>query len=1500
MAGRLNTKFLLIVIVALVVIAGGGLGLYALAVYKSVDERMTLADQYMAEGNFSRAAMEYGKVVHKTTDKRELVPALIKFYDAKRQVPVAYGPEAYDAFQKVLGAIDNAVREAPDNPEIFQRYMDIYMELGLQLSDAGAWNQMFERADMTLRNTSMLIAHKYRGLAQVNRLRNKLNLSDEERAQAREDLKTYLERQPDDAEAVFHLAVAHILEADILELRTGVTEEQVKEQRDEGVLRSQLALERHPDDVHRALDYARVLLLAERRDEARAIITDREADMLANPGSRQDVLTLFDLIGSIEVTDEDTDLSDELREAVQQRRHRLLAAALEAHPDDLVIKVTYGRSLSQVGQPDEALAIFQEVRDVEVRAPALEAFVQTHAQQMATVSWANLKINAAEKMADADAQRQELDRIDQILKSMRSLIGESNAYHHMLHGKLYLLREKWVDAAQSLRQADNQFRGTNPEVLLRLAVALEKTGQGGAAIEALHKLLQHRGLEDYMPAKYRLVVLNIKYRQYAEAEDLLDQLVTERPEDEKLGQLRLQLCVARGDTDQAIALIDKMPFEDELKRDIAKADIHRRGGDIEAAARILRPVVEIDPTNEAALRLLVVVTPDKDAVLQLLAGGRAAGITAEWLDQEERRLKGEARPEEIFEERLAKHDDFTQHVARYQVLSKQGKWQEAEAEFAKARALRPEDPWVINESFARAVRQGRWDDAEDVASRAASLDIDRARGMFFQGRLAMARQAYDRAADSFREGLDRRPDFSLGWRLLGDAQRATRDFPGAVESYRKAMELVPDNLEALEGLAAVHSAREEHELALDQLRAAHSYDTKNRPIRNAFLGYLQEYGDKQEALRLRRELVESDADDDANRRALSLLLADLEEFDEANATLDALIEDQGLDLVNAVARASLLSKADDNEAADELLEQYVLGLGSDATANDWLALARFRVKLEMREPALSAYRKAIALEDPAQRPATQEMAERLFMFGELEEASKLLETLRTHLPHDRRLAQRHVETLVLSGRLDEADTALQALIAQHGDDHASYLLKAMVAGRRGKVQETLEALEHAEKLNPQVPLIYIQRARIFSAQNRVGEARKELSKALRMAPNDEQARLLLTRLLARTGEYDAAINELQSILKRNEESGEARLQLARLYMTTDRLVEAREVLDASLEKFPDEWRWPYELAQLDRRESRPTKAAERLQQAFDLEHNPDLLNELAVAHIQAKRPEKSLDVLRDNHDLVDQYPMLNSVRGWALGEVDRLDEATEAFRLAINTAKTLNHMFVVANHMKWGMGPTKAIEVLEGAVNPDNRTLVTLVLAQFDLDDHNFTSTVARIETIDDQVPIDSPLRRQLDTLLSIATHQTGDYERAKDAYLRLIEINPRDVQSLNNLAYLLSDNLNQPEAALPHIRKASELVPANAQILDTLGWIQFKAGQREDGKRSLRESVNLRKMPANCLHMAEILLQERTQSAVDEALIWLKRAKRLAERFQDKTVLERASKLLEELEPTP
>jgi tetratricopeptide (TPR) repeat protein len=121
-----------------------------------------------------------------------------------------------------------------------------------------------------------------------------------------------------------------------------------------------------------------------------------------------------------------------------------------------------------------------------------------------------------------------------------------------------------------------------------------------------------------------------------------------------------------------------------------------------------------------------------------------------------------------------------------------------------------------------------------------------------------------------------------------------------------------------------------------------------------------------------------------------------------------------------------------------------------------------------------------------------------------------------------------------------------------------------------------------------------------------------------------------------------------------------------------------------------------------------------------------------------------------------------------------------------------------------------------------------------------------------------------LSNRLGKAHYDSGQPQLAEKAYKRCLEITPEDNAALNNLAYLYVDDLDEPEKALPYVRKVIRLRPQDPNVLDTYGWVLGRLKRYADAKKYLQRSIERDPELAACrYHLGWVFeqTQNRTQA---------------------------------------
>lgn len=88
----------------------------------------------------------------------------------------------------------------------------------------------------------------------------------------------------------------------------------------------------------------------------------------------------------------------------------------------------------------------------------------------------------------------------------------------------------------------------------------------------------------------------------------------------------------------------------------------------------------------------------------------------------------------------------------------------------------------------------------------------------------------------------------------------------------------------------------------------------------------------------------------------------------------------------------------------------------------------------------------------------------------------------------------------------------------------------------------------------------------------------------------------------------------------------------------------------------------------------------------------------------------------------------------------------------------------------------------------------------------------------------------------------------------RVIAMKPDDAQAHNALGYSLADRRQRLPEARRLVQRALELSPGDPFITDSLGWVEFRLGNRAEAARLLREAYAARPDPEIGAHLGEVL----------------------------------------------
>lgn len=130
-----------------------------------------------------------------------------------------------------------------------------------------------------------------------------------------------------------------------------------------------------------------------------------------------------------------------------------------------------------------------------------------------------------------------------------------------------------------------------------------------------------------------------------------------------------------------------------------------------------------------------------------------------------------------------------------------------------------------------------------------------------------------------------------------------------------------------------------------------------------------------------------------------------------------------------------------------------------------------------------------------------------------------------------------------------------------------------------------------------------------------------------------------------------------------------------------------------------------------------------------------------------------------------------------------------------------------------------------------------------------------------------SPKDTELLYARSMVANTLGDNAQTEADLKKILIIDPKQVNALNALGYLLIKSPNRYQEALTYTQQALTLAPDDPAVLDTMGWLQYHMGNYGSASHYLNEAYKRDDDALIAAHYGEVLWQMGKKPAAEK--IW-------------------------------
>ncbi len=399
------------------------------------------------------------------------------------------------------------------------------------------------------------------------------------------------------------------------------------------------------------------------------------------------------------------------------------------------------------------------------------------------------------------------------------------------------------------------------------------------------------------------------------------------------------------------------------------------------------------------------------------------------------------------------------------------------------------------------------------------------------------------------------------------------------------------------------------------------------------------------------------------------------------------------------------------------------------------------------------------------------------------------------------------QAVAVLGRMPDRAVAFSILDGAISEGNASHLPAAhlALADMAEAAGQTDRALTEARAALASSPRSEDAAMRVFEYGLKVDKVRAETDARTFIAarPDSRRLRLMLTSHFADQHQYDAAMKELASMVKRYPEDFDLVFMQAQVAYRASALDQARALLDQ------------FVSVQTQRQRA----AAEGATDA------PAALSDAYLLMARISEDQGRLD------DAVSQLAMIED----------------GGFRYAARMRQAV---------IRARQGKTDQALALIDSANADTDEEVILgasTAAQVLRDANRIDEAIKRLSAASVAQPESIEIKYELGMLYE----RKGQLKEAERLLREVIAQDPGHAHAYNALGYALADrNVKLPEA-LKLITRALEISPQDPFILDSMGWVKFRMGERAAAIDYLTQAYRKRPEADIAAHLGEVLWLE-------------------------------------------
>jgi tetratricopeptide (TPR) repeat protein len=532
------------------------------------------------------------------------------------------------------------------------------------------------------------------------------------------------------------------------------------------------------------------------------------------------------------------------------------------------------------------------------------------------------------------------------------------------------------------------------------------------------------------------------------------------------------------------------------------------------------------------------------------------------------------------------------------------------------------------------------------------------------------------------------------------------------------------------------------------------------------------------------------------------------------------------------------------ESSNVVSAEHGSGSAIDRTVTEQSIPPEFLYRLLVAEIALKRGQLGVALDnylEVAKKSRDPKVLRRTTRIAEYaNEPEKAIQSARIWVDADPKDLDARQTLAILLLRHNEQDAALaelEKLITVSGDERPKVFmgLAAQLSREKDKnaafqLMESLRAKFHDD------PYANFAYAHLSTRMQQFLDAKKAVEHALELKPFWPDAIILHARILQLQGHSDEAVAYFSEELKAKElaKNTALRMSYARLLMDLKRMDDALDQYIILAQQDPD---------------------------------NPDVLYAAGLLSLQNDRTDDAEKYLKRLYNLGEHVMQASFYLGQVAEKKEQYKDAMQWYSKVVGGELYMNAQMRIATLLSKQKRWKEALQQARSIRAENSQDQLQLFLLEGDimLDSGNYQAAF----DIYDQALVDMPDDRNLLYARAIAAEKLDKLDVLEKDLHNILEQDPNNIQALNALGYTLADRTDRYEEALRYIKRAFELDPQDAAIIDSMGWVHYRMGDHKQALEYLKRAIKIMDDAEIASHLGEVLWASGKK---DEALkVWNK-----------------------------